>query len=247
MKLCEFFKENPKVAIGFSGGVDSAYLLYKAKECGADIQPYYIKTAFQPEFEFYDALRLCEEIGVELKVIEYDILATDEIAKNPENRCYYCKRALFGALKAQAENDGYTLIIDGTNASDDLSDRPGSKAIAELSVRSPLRECGLTKHEIRKLSKDAGLFTWDKPSYSCLATRVRTGNRLTKDLLAKVEKTELELMSLGFSDFRVRTDGKTAKLEIKKDQLEKAQDIHDELLQTVKKYFENNNLEVGER
>ena len=87
MNLNEFFKENPKVAIGFSGGVDSAYLLYKAKKCGADIQPYYIKTALQPEFELYDALRLCEEIGVTLKVIEYDILSVPEIKANPKNRC----------------------------------------------------------------------------------------------------------------------------------------------------------------
>ena len=247
MNLNEFFKQNPKVAIGFSGGVDSAYLLYAAKQCGADIQPYYIKTAFQPEFELYDALRLCEEIGVELKVIEYDILSVPEIKENPKNRCYFCKRALFSALKGQAEKDGYTLIIDGTNASDDLSDRPGAKAIAELSVRSPLRECGLTKDKIRQLSKDAGLFTWDKPSYSCLATRVRTGVALNENLLSKVEATELGLMSLGFSDFRVRTDGKVASLEISTAQLGKAEKMQDELLKIIKKEFENETLDIKER
>ena len=247
MNLNEFFKQNPKVAIGFSGGVDSAYLLYAAKQRGADIQPYYIKTAFQPEFEFYDALRLCEEIGVELKVIEYDILSLPDVAKNPKNRCYFCKRALFSALKGQAEKDGYTLIIDGTNTSDDLSDRPGAKAIAELSVRSPLRESGLTKDEIRKLSKDAGLFTWDKPSYSCLATRVRTGVARNENVLSKVEATELGLMSLGFSDFRVRTDGKVASLEISTAQLGKAKKMQDELLNIIKKEFENETLNIKER
>ena len=247
MNLNEFFKENPKAAIGFSGGVDSAYLLYAAKECGTDIQPYYIKTAFQPEFEYYDVLRLCEIIGVHPKVIEYDVLSHQDIAKNPKNRCYYCKKALFSTLKAQAQKDGYTLIIDGTNASDDLSDRPGAKALSELSVRSPLRECGLTKDDIRKLLKEAGLFIWNKPSYSCLATRVKTDTELNKNLLGKIEATELELMSLGFSDFRVRTDGETARLEIKKDQLDKTKNMHNDLLNVIKKNFSNEFLEIKER
>ena len=109
------------------------------------MRPYYIKTAFQPEFEFEDAKRLCREIGAELTVLELDALSDPAVAANPADRCYHCKRNLFGTLAARALADGYTLLLDGTNASDDAGDRPGMRALRELSVRSPLRECGLTK------------------------------------------------------------------------------------------------------
>ena len=160
MELKEFFEKYPRAALGFSGGVDSAYLLYVGKKYGADIRPYFIKTAFQPEFELRDAIRLAKELDVGLTVIRHDILAEECVAENPADRCYYCKSALFHALKKQAVEDGYNVLLDGTNASDEASDRPGMKAIRELEVLSPLRECGLTKGEIRRLSREAGLFTW---------------------------------------------------------------------------------------
>ena len=189
MKLKEFFEKYPRVALGFSGGVDSAYLLYAGKKYGADIRPYFIKTAFQPEFELRDAHRLTEELGIELTVVEYDILAETQVAQNPPNRCYYCKSALFGALKQQALKDGYEILLDGTNASDDASDRPGMKAIREMKVLSPLRECGLTKDEIRILSREAGLFTWEKPSYACLATRIPTGEPVSGELKSEAKRS----------------------------------------------------------
>ena len=172
MTLQEFFAEHPKAALGCSGGVDSSYLLWAAVNAGADIAPYYIQTAFQPAFELEDAQRLCAQIGVKLNVIRLDALADPRVAANPANRCYYCKVGLFGALRARAKADGYDLLLDGTNASDDAGDRPGMKALREMEVRSPLRECGLTKAMIRQESRKAGLFTWDKPAYACLATRV---------------------------------------------------------------------------
>ena len=177
MELQDFFHEHPKAALGFSGGVDSSYLLWAARQCGADVRPYYIKTSFQPEFEFEDAKRLCREIGAELTVLELDALSDPAVAANPADRCYHCKRNLFGTLAARALADGYTLLLDGTNASDDAGDRPGMRALRELSVRSPLRECGLTKAFIRARSREAGLFTWDKPAYACLATRVPRPSR----------------------------------------------------------------------
>ena len=237
MKLKEFFEKYPRVALGFSGGVDSAYLLYAGKKYGADIRPYFIKTAFQPEFELRDAHRLTEELGIELTVVEYDILAETQVAQNPPNRCYYCKSALFGALKQQALKDGYEILLDGTNASDDASDRPGMKAIREMKVLSPLRECGLTKDEIRILSREAGLFTWEKPSDACLATRIPTGEPVSGELLKRIERSEDALSALGFSDFRIRVFYNAARIQLSKGQFEKAAQDRERILNVLKPYF----------
>lgn len=247
MELKEFFKEYPKAAIGFSGGVDSSYLLYAAKKYGADIQPYYIKTEFQPQFEYADAVMLCNNLGIKLKVIEYSILSEDIVTENPKNRCYYCKKILFSLIKKKAAEDGYNLIIDGTNASDDANDRAGMKSLEELEIRSPLRECGLTKERIRALSKEAGLFTWNKPAYACLATRIPTGERISADLLNKVECSENILMSMGFSDFRVRVFADAARLQIKSEQFLKAAECRMEILKRIKPYFENVLLDMETR
>ena len=237
MELKEFFEKYPRAALGFSGGVDSAYLLYAGKKYGADIRPYFIKTAFQPEFELRDAIRLAKELDVELTVIRHDILAEDRVAENPADRCYYCKSALFHALKKQAVEDGYNVLLDGTNASDEASDRPGMRAIRELEVLSPLRECGLTKGEIRRLSREAGLFTWEKPSYACLATRVPAGNPLTEEILAKIEKGEDALTAMRFSDFRIRVFHDAARLQLPESQLKLAVQKREELLKILKPYF----------
>lgn len=215
MTLQEFFAENARAAIAFSGGVDSSYLLYAAVQCGADVHAYFAKTAFQPRFELDDARRLAESVGARLTVLELDALSSEDVARNPANRCYYCKQNIFGNLKRAAAEDGFTLILDGTNASDDAGDRPGMRALREMDVRSPLRECGLMKAEIRRLSHEAGLFTWDKPAYACLATRIRTGEEITLQKLKQTEKAEGFLFGLGFRDFRVRMVGNTAKLELR--------------------------------
>ena len=234
MTLQEFFTEHPKAALGFSGGVDSSYLLYAGIKAGADIRPYFIKTAFQPEFELEDAKRLCAQLGAELYIIELDALANPDVVKNPPNRCYYCKQNIFGNLKRAAAEDGFTLILDGTNASDDAGDRPGMRALREMDVRSPLRECGLTKAEIRRLSHEAGLFTWDKPAYACLATRIPTGTRITPELLAATERAEGWLFSQGYTDFRVRLLDGCARLQFPADQLSRALAQHDEIVAALK-------------
>ena len=237
MTLQEFFTEHPKAALGFSGGVDSSYLLYAGIKAGADIRPYFIKTAFQPEFELEDAKRLCAQLGAELHIIKLDALANPDVVKNPANRCYYCKTGLFGTLQQRAKADGYTVLLDGTNASDDAGDRPGMRALRELSVRSPLRECGLTKARIRALSRKAGLFTWDKPAYACLATRVPTGETITAEKLQKTERAEALLFSLGFRDFRVRYFAGAARIQLPEAQLPLALERRTELLSELKKIY----------
>ena len=237
MTLLAFFQENPKAALGFSGGVDSSYLLYAGVQAGADIHPYYIKTAFQPQFELDDAERLCAQLGVPLTVLELDVLKNEAVTANPPDRCYHCKTALFGALSARALADGYTLLLDGTNASDDAGDRPGMRALKELHVCSPLRECGLTKAEIRRLSREAGLFTWDKPAYACLATRIPSGDAITAEKLLATERAEAFLFSLGLTDFRVRNYRGAARLQFPEVQLNAVLAHRAEILQELKKDY----------
>ncbi len=237
MTLEQFFSENRSVALGFSGGVDSSYLLYAGTQFGANVNAYFVKTAFQPAFELRDALKQANQLGAKLTVLELDILDNQSVIANPPDRCYYCKAAIFGALRKQAQADGVLLIIDGTNASDDASDRPGMRALTELSVRSPLRECGITKEEVRRLSKEAGLFTWDKPAYACLATRIPSERAIDEDLLRRVEKSEDALFALGFTDFRVRVSGEAAKLQFPPEQMDRAVKSRSEIIKAVKPHF----------
>ena len=219
MTLKEFFAQHPKAAAAFSGGTDSAFLLWAAREYGCQVQAYYVKTAFQPAFELEDAQALAQALSIPLTVLELDIFSCPEAVANGPDRCYFCKRTLFTQLWSRARRDGHTLLLDGTNASDDAGDRPGMRALRELSVRSPLRECGLTKGEVRRLSKEAGLFTWDKPAYACLATRIPAGEEITREKLQKTEAAESLLFSLGFSDFRVRLLGGRAMIQLPEGQL----------------------------
>lgn len=212
------------------------------------MRPYYVKTPFQPRFELDDALRLTKELGTELTVIEYDILNDGLVAANPADRCYHCKKKLFGLLlRERAANDGFSLIIDGTNASDDAGDRPGMRALGELCVRSPLRECGLTKAEIRARSKEAGLFTWNKPAYACLATRVPTGRPIERELLQRVEGAESELFALGFTDFRVRLFHEAARIQLPAAQMAAALERRGDILARLKKYFDTILLDMETR
>ena len=228
--LEKFFRAHPKAALAFSGGTDSALLLWAGKRYGCDLRAYYVKTAFQPEFEYRDALRLAQELEVPMTVVETDILAVPEAAANGPERCYFCKRELFSRLWEAARRDGYPVLLDGTNASDDAGDRPGMRALRELEVRSPLRECGLTKDDVRRLSKEAGLFTWDKPAYACLATRIPTGTAITAKDLARVEEAETALHSLGFRDFRVRLFHGAARVQVPEAQLPLALEQRGEIL-----------------
>lgn len=239
MELSEFFLRHNKIALAFSGGTDSAYLLYSGITNGADIHAYFVKSQFQPEFEIADARRLAGELGARLTVIQLDALSNERVAANPANRCYYCKQNIFSALIARARADGYDEIIDGTNASDDALDRPGMRALEEMKVLSPLRECGINKRDVRRLSREAGLFTWDKPSYACLATRIPSGAAITEEKLARIERAESALAALGFIDFRVRLDGDTAKLQMRQEQMPELIKKREEILKALSGDFPN--------
>ena len=226
------------VIVGMSGGVDSAYLLYAAMQYGKRVKAYYVKTAFQPQFELEDATRLATELGADMKVLDVDILCDSAITANPADRCYHCKTELFSHILKVAKGDGFAVLLDGTNASDEASDRPGMRAIRELSVRSPLRECGLTKAQIRQMSKEAGLFTHDKPAYACLATRIPTGEEITIEKLQRTEQAESFLSGLGFRDFRVRCQGDTAKIQITENDLPLLIQHREAILQKLKNEYE---------
>lgn len=237
MTLEDFFREVPKAALAFSGGTDSAFLMWAAKHYGCDVKAYYVSTVFQPEFEKRDAIRLAGELNVPLRIVEKDILAVPEAAANGPRRCYYCKRAIFTALWEAAGADGYPVLLDGTNASDDAGDRPGMKALAELEVRSPLRECGISKKEVRRRSKEAGLFTWEKPAYACLATRIPSGTRITEEDLERAERAETLLADLGFRDFRVRITGEGARIQATEEQLPLVLEKRKEITGALKDLF----------
>ena len=247
MTLQQFFTQHPKAALAFSGGSDSAYLLWAGRTFGQDVRPYYVSTPFQPAWEREDAQRLARELGVPLTVVELDVLACPEVAANPSNRCYFCKKALFSALWQQVRADGFSLLLDGTNASDDAQDRPGMRALSELEVRSPLRECGVTKAQLRALSREAGLFTWDKPAYACLATRIPTGTPITASDLARVERGEDALFALGFTDFRIRLRGDAALIQLSQDQMGRGVAQHGAILDALSPHFSQVFLDLNPR
>lgn len=183
MQLATFFDQNPRFALAFSGGCDSAVLLSAAVKAGCDVKAYMVKTAFQPDAELDDARRVIESLNVPFEVIEYDILAREDICANPPDRCYLCKHAIFSTIRAAMERDGFAVLADGTNLDDNPERRPGFRALAELEVVSPLRLAGMTKEQVRALGRELGSPMADKPSFPCLAAFLPEGQRITADSL----------------------------------------------------------------
>jgi len=237
LNLAAFFAAHPRAALAFSGGADSAYLLHEAKRFGCEIRPYYVKTAFQPAFELADAEKLCAELSIPLTVLPLDILASDTVRQNPGDRCAHCKRAIFSAILEAAKQDGFELLLDGSNADDDPADRPGMAAAAALGVLSPLRLCGITKAELRQRSHEAGLFTWDKPAYACLATRIPTDTPITPEALRTVEESEEALRAMGFRDLRVRIRNGHALLQFAAGELDTAKNRWHEIEKRLSPLF----------
>lgn len=203
------------VAIGFSGGVDSTFLLKAAKDVlGDDVLAVTARSSTYPEREFLEAKEYAKNLNAKHEIIISEELDIEGFSKNPVDRCFHCKNELFSKIKEVALQKGYKHVVDGSNLDDEGDFRPGMKAAKELGVRSPLREAGLTKEDIRKLSRDLDLPTWNKPAFACLSSRFPYGNEITKEKLSMVERAEEYLRSLGITQIRVRHHENIARIEV---------------------------------
>ena len=216
-KLRERLRVIGSAAVAFSSGVDSTFLLRVAhEELGERVVAVTARSHSFPQRELDEAVAFCRAEGIRHEVIDSDELNIPGFVENPPDRCYHCKRELFGKLLAFARANGLAAVLEGSNLDDDGDYRPGRRAIRELGIASPLHEAGLTKSEIRALSREMGLPTSDKPSFACLASRFPYGERITDVRLKRVEKAEQWLLDagLGLTQVRVRSHGDLARIEV---------------------------------
>ena len=213
--LTERIKAAGKMAVAFSGGVDSTYLAYKVHEVlGDDAIAVTIRSQVLIEEDFRWTVDFCRDNGIKQVVVDCDVFDSEQFENNPPDRCYYCKKMDFNAIQKAAEEYGITIVADGSNVDDTGDYRPGMRAMAELGIVSPLKEAGLTKNDIRQLSKEAGLPTWDKPAAACLASRFAYGEKITTEGLIRVANAEKFIKDLGFRGIRVRVHGNLARIEV---------------------------------
>jgi len=213
-KLLRSLKEMESVLLAYSGGADSTFLLKATQISGIRSLAVTAVSEIIPHSDVLISVRIAGELGMEHRVLRTELLSSEDFVSNSPERCFFCKDNLFGRLKAIASKEGYSFLLDGSNI-DDMSDRrPGRKAAMEKGVRSPLAETGFSKKEIREKSRQFGLPTWDRPSSPCLATRIPYGQRITKESLQKVERSEDFLRILGFRKIRVRNHRDVARIEV---------------------------------
>ena len=204
-----------KAAAAFSGGVDSVFLLYAAKEAlGDQLLALTISLHAVPRRELQEAKDFCRQHGIRHRVETVDEFSIEGFADNPPNRCYLCKKTLFQRMMKAAKEEGFEALMEGSNLDDQGDYRPGLLALQELKIQSPLKEAGFTKAEIREMSRRLGLPTWEKPSMACLASRFVYGERITPEKMDMVEQAENFLTELGFVQRRVRMHGDLARIEL---------------------------------
>ena len=234
--LEDYLQSLGSVAVAFSSGVDSTFLLKVAHDVLGDkaIAVTACPRSF-PKRELDEADAFCRAEGIEHIHVEKDELSIPGFSENPKDRCYLCKRALFTEMLDTARARGVACVVEGSNVDDTGDYRPGLIAIDELGIKSPLRKAKMTKADIRELSKEMCLPTWDKPSYACLSTRFPYGEVITQEKLAMVDKAEQRLLDLGFRQMRVRIHGNIARIEIERDQFEKI--IQPDIASQLDQYF----------
>ncbi len=217
-RLKNRLKQMDRVIIAFSGGVDSTFLLKAASMSGLkEVLAVTGQSESMPGEEFSFSKEMAGSLNVSHRIIRTNELGNSNYSTNPPDRCYYCKKELFGKLKQIAEKEDFPFILDGTNLDDAIDRRPGRRAANEEGVESPLLEAGLTKNEIRELSKAIGLPTWNKPATPCLSSRIPYGQEITAEALERISKAEIFIRKYGVKELRVRNHSEVARIEIHPD------------------------------
>lgn len=235
--LKKYFVDLQNVVIAFSGGVDSTFLLKVAHDVlGDNVLAVTARSASFPLRELNEAKAFCRSEGIRHIVVDSEELDIDGFSHNPMNRCYLCKHELFEKMLAIAVQNKIQYVAEGSNLDDEGDYRPGLQAVAELHIKSPLREVGFTKQEIRAWSRQLGLRTWNKQSFACLSSRFPYGEEITETKLRMVDRAEQLLLDLGFHQLRVRIHGEMARIEVLPDEFEKVLSCRERITRAFKEY-----------